>query len=463
MHLRRFPARAAVCALSLLASPLAARSAPGGDQDPDFPDAPKAPDQTMEEQLRAAQQGMNQQINDAQAQQQEEFARLSERMQAQYDELLQRMDAQREAFHQRVAAQWSDVQESSDKTWVDYSDKTDARSSVDFEKGEATLEVLVPVEDVAPGKSDAAPDQLDRQQADRLRALAEEKLRLQTERMLAQRDASSEAAAPAPTPEPSPPPHPKHHPAPPPAPAPHSQATPPMPPRGQPVLTGQLRGRDGREVTPKDADRFVKETLAPKMVVDPKLVVGTDGKPRVRVTVKVPLVAGHVQVRADRYSAAVKDQARQLGIDSALVFAVIHTESAFNPLARSNAGAFGLMQLIPKSGAHEAFRYRYKKEMVITPEYLYQPDNNIALGATYLKMLSSSFFGKVKDRENAQVLSIASYNCGPTRVKRSVVGDRDLDSMSPEQVVALVQERAPQETKDYVVRVRDRMALYRDR
>ena len=432
MNHRRGPALAVVCAFSLLASPLAAGPAavpPGGDPDPDFEDAPKVPDETMEEQLRRAQQGMNQQVNDAQANQQEEFAKLSDRMETQYSKLVRRMDAQREEFHKRILAQWSDVQESSDKTWVDYSEKTDARSSVDFENGEATVEVLVPLEEVAPSRGkDATPDQLDTNEAERLRSLAEKKLRLQTKRMLAQSDT-------------------------------------PTPPKQQgslPVLTGQLRGRDGKPVTPKDADKFVKEMLAPKMVVDPKVVVGADGKPRVKVTVKLPLVAGHLQVRADRYAASVKDQAKQLGIDPALVFAVIHTESAFNPLARSSAGAFGLMQLIPRSGAHEAFRYRYKKEMVITPEYLFEPENNIALGATYLKMLSNSFFGKLKDRENAQVLSIASYNCGPTKVKKSVVGDRNVDAMSPEQVVALVQERAPQETKDYVLRVRGRMALYRN-
>ncbi|MBS2025710.1 MAG: transglycosylase SLT domain-containing protein, partial [Deltaproteobacteria bacterium] len=92
---------------------------------------------------------------------------------------------------------------------------------------------------------------------------------------------------------------------------------------------------------------------------------------------------------------------------------------------------------------------------------LYDPDVNIMLGATYLQMLEKNFFGKLKDEENRQVLAIASYNAGPTRVKRAVVGSRDIDAMAPEDVVELVKDRAPDETKDYVVRVRGRMALYR--
>ena len=71
--------------------------------------------------------------------------------------------------------------------------------------------------------------------------------------------------------------------------------------------------------------------------------------------------------------------------------------------------------------------------------------------------------GKLKNPENREVLSIASYNCGPTRVKRSVMAGRDIDSMSPDQVEELVRDRAPKETQDYVVRVRGRMALYKDR
>jgi membrane-bound lytic murein transglycosylase C len=405
---------------------------------------------TMQERLERAQQGMRKQYGDAQQQQLDEFEKMSARMEKQFDELQQRMEAQREQLRQRVARQWTDVRVSTQRTWVDYGERTDARSQVDFEKGEVEVAVLVPVEEVAPGKGrSTAPDRLTPQELERLRRLAEEKLREQTKRLVTQ-------AEPPPQKDPE-------HPAPPPGAEPKDAKSRRGPKPPPPVLQGQLAGEDGKPVTAESAGRFVHDQLAPKMVVDPKPVVADDGQSRIQVRVKVPLVPEHLKVRADRYAAQVKAQAQRLGVDPALVFAVIHTESSFNPMAHSGAGAYGLMQLIPKSAAFEAYKYLYKTEKLVTPEYLYDPENNITLGATYLKLLDSAFFGQLKSRENGRVLSIAAYNCGPTKIKKTVMKGRDLDRMTPEQVVALVRQLAPEETKNYVVRVRERMEQYRGR
>jgi soluble lytic murein transglycosylase-like protein/vacuolar-type H+-ATPase subunit H len=486
--------------------------------DPDFPDEPEKAG-TMEEQIQAAQEGMHQQVDEAQEHQQEEFQKLSERMEAQYTQLQERLDAQRESFHKRVAQQWTDVAESSQKMWVDYAKNTDARSKVDFENGEVEVEVLVPVEQISPGKK-VDPAQLDKAQQERLRALAEEKLKEQTQRMLARRSPGPEPKKldpapapkkvepppepkkaepppeskkqdPVPTPpevkkhDPSPPPEKKpepvrppppeskkqdpaptspdskkHAPDPKPPPEPKKAEPPPPSKKDAPVLEGQLRDSQGRAVTEKDADRFAKE-LSAKATIDPKPVVGADGKARVKVKVKVPMVEGHLKVRAERYSDSVNQAAAKLGLDPALVFSVIHTESAFNPMAQSSAGAYGLMQLLPKQGAHEAYRWLHKKEKAITPEELYDPATNISLGAAYLAILSGTNFSQAKNPETKQVLSIAAYNCGPTKLKKSVVNGHTLATMKPDEAAQLVAAKAPEETKNYLVRVRQRMSLYR--
>ena len=426
------------CALLIILSTLCL-SGPLPAQEPDAPPAgdPEFADRrprSMEEQLQGAQQRMQQQYGDAQQRQVEEMGRLSLRMEAQYRALAERMEQQRAQFRARVAQQWAAVEESSEKTWVDYGEKTDARSKVDFEKGEVEIEVLVPLaRGQAPGKLSPAEEQP-------LRALAREKLRAQTHRMLAQ--AEPQAPPPPPQREESPSPATRAEPA-------------------APVMAGQLRDAAGGAVTERGADKFVDEQLAPKMVIDPSPVVGADGKARIKVKVRVAMVPGHLKVRADRYTAQVNAQARKLAVDPSLILAVMQTESSFNPMARSNAGAFGLMQLIPRAAAHEAYRHLYKTDKLVTPEYLYDPDHNIELGAGYLQLLQTAYFGKVRSEASRQVLSIASYNCGPTRVRKTVVAGRDLDAMTPAQVLELVRRLTPEETRNYVARVRERMALYR--
>lgn len=100
--------------------------------------------------------------------------------------------------------------------------------------------------------------------------------------------------------------------------------------------------------------------------------------------------------------------ARQRELDSAWVMAIARQESAFNPRARSHAGARGMMQLMPAT-ARQAARQnqiRYKK----TTD-LYQPGVNIALGTAHLA-------GLVEQFENNRVFATAAYNAGATRVNR---------------------------------------------
>jgi soluble lytic murein transglycosylase-like protein len=77
----------------------------------------------------------------------------------------------------------------------------------------------------------------------------------------------------------------------------------------------------------------------------------------------------------------------------------MRTESAFNPLALSTAGAMGLMQLMPEIA--EAFD-------VDDP---FDPRQNIMAGARLLRELLDQHHGNL-------VLTIASYNAGPTAIAR---------------------------------------------
>ena len=97
------------------------------------------------------------------------------------------------------------------------------------------------------------------------------------------------------------------------------------------------------------------------------------------------------------FRAEVAAAATEYGVDPALLRAVIHAESAFNPMALSNKGAQGLMQLIPETASDMG---------VANP---FDVSQNIRGGAQYLSGLLKQFNGDVR-------LATAAYNAGPQNV-----------------------------------------------
>ena len=70
--------------------------------------------------------------------------------------------------------------------------------------------------------------------------------------------------------------------------------------------------------------------------------------------VTMNMVVNLPQKQAEKYRAIVLRYAEQYKISPSLVFAIIRTESNFNPYAVSSAPAYGLMQLVPTSSSREA-------------------------------------------------------------------------------------------------------------
>lgn len=108
---------------------------------------------------------------------------------------------------------------------------------------------------------------------------------------------------------------------------------------------------------------------------------------------------GNVRLNLNAFAEEVRAASLQHGVDEALVRAVIHAESAFNPNAVSHKGAQGLMQLIPAT----ADRFG-----VTDP---FEPAQNIGGGVKYLAWLLNRFNGNV-------TLASAAYNAGEGAVDR---------------------------------------------
>ena len=99
------------------------------------------------------------------------------------------------------------------------------------------------------------------------------------------------------------------------------------------------------------------------------------------------------------YDSYIRDSAQRHGIDPALLKAMMHTESSFNPNARSPVGAQGLMQLMPAT----ARRFKVNNA--------WNPSENIEGSAKYLAWLMRRFNNKVE-------YAVAGYNAGEGNVDK---------------------------------------------
>ena len=116
-------------------------------------------------------------------------------------------------------------------------------------------------------------------------------------------------------------------------------------------------------------------------------------------TVRSGVDFGRVRLNTDAYRDEIAAAARTHGVDEAVVRAIIHAESAFNPNALSRVGAQGLMQLMPATarrfGVDNAF----------------DAAQNIDGGVRYLAWLLKRFNGDL-------TLAAAGYNAGEGAVDR---------------------------------------------
>lgn len=134
--------------------------------------------------------------------------------------------------------------------------------------------------------------------------------------------------------------------------------------------------------------------------------------------------SGKAGVNSSRYDSLIAKSAARHGVDPALMKAMMHTESGFNPNARSPVGAQGLMQLMPATA---------RRFGVVNPN---DPAQNIEGGARYLAYLNKKFKGD-------QTKVIAAYNAGEGNVAK-------YGGIPPFK-----------ETRDYVSKVKGRYGQYK--
>ncbi len=138
--------------------------------------------------------------------------------------------------------------------------------------------------------------------------------------------------------------------------------------------------------------------------------------------------------------------------DLAEVYSVARQESEFAVSAASGAGAKGLMQILPSTARDTARHLGVAFDPV---RLIGDPAYNIQLGAAYLGQM-------INDEGGSTVLALAAYNAGAGRVQQWIAayGDPRAANVDPVDWI----ERIPfDETRDYVQRVSENLAVYRAR
>jgi soluble lytic murein transglycosylase len=136
-------------------------------------------------------------------------------------------------------------------------------------------------------------------------------------------------------------------------------------------------------------------------------------------------------------------EARRRKVNPVFAAALIRQESNFTPSAVSNAGARGLMQVMPSVGHTVARSLGYPLWDAVL---LFEPDVNLELGMAHL--------GELSERYATAVEILAAYNAGVSRVER---WDDKAGVADPE----VFAERIPYaETRDYVRIIQRNMDFY---
>ncbi|QEP42527.1 DUF3393 domain-containing protein [Ectothiorhodospiraceae bacterium BW-2] len=376
-------------------------------------------------------QQQQQQLLGYQQQQQQEYERYLKALEEGFAAYKQLYKEEQARFEASIKEIWGDTQDSDRKTWVSYDADNRSRNSVNFESGKVTLELI--------SDGSTSPAEIKREiekrltellgttekgayESDRVAKAVEKRLVEQHKEVVEQGEPSDKKALLTPL-----------------------VGEKPLNEPQRQQLSKQLLGEATVSIKPNPADKEKKITK-----------VEFDLPPRLEAKVR-PLL-----VRAEEIAA--KEE-----IPLPLIFAVIESESSFNPRAKSHIPAYGLMQIVPNSAGKDATAYLFGKAKVLTPSYLYDSDKNIAIGGAYLHILFYRYLKAVENPTSRLFCTIAAYNTGAGNVARAFTGDSRsvnkaapmINSLTPQQVYQRLKRDLPyDETRRYIEKVSTRMGKY---
>ena len=173
--------------------------------------------------------------------------------------------------------------------------------------------------------------------------------------------------------------------------------------------------------------------------------------------------------RSLNYLKSAKANATRFKLKPEILLAIMHSESSFNPMARSHIPAFGLMQIVPRSAGIDSYLFLYKKRRLLSASYLYNTKQNIEIGSAYFHILYYKYLSSIKSPQSRLYCAIAGYNTGAGNIAWAFVRNNDvkkaaktINTMTPTQVYNHLQNNLKyNEPKHYLKRVSERSIRYK--
>ena len=224
----------------------------------------------------------------------------------------------------------------------------------------------------------------------------------------------------------------------------------------KPFFHGQIIDQDGLPIASVwRANRYVNYLIAREGSANPTRLV-------------IPMTSQHTAIAGNKYLGYAQAAGKKHRIPVPLIMAIIETESAFNPLARSRSNALGLMQIKADTAGRDYFSIINGEEHTPSSTYLYNPRNNVEVGTGYLSILADHYLAGIYHPLKLQYAIIASYNGGAGNLFNSLVKSGSkraaiarINSMTADEFYWFLTNRHNRaETRNYARKVTDRMKKY---
>jgi len=324
-------------------------------------------------------------------------------------------------YQREISKVWEKPEFTTRKTWVSYSSDLLCKKKVDYEKGKIVISVIAVSEEKAKNRLEEEVKNLLTETKDV--AFQKDKFLQRVERRVSKLKLSKSSTLDA-----------------------------------EPVVSDVFFPKKPKV---QEVNNFSK-----RLIKQSKLTVSTSKKGKV-YTLTFSFPKGAIFRKAKKCKPVVLQFSRKYQVDPALVFAIIHTESSFNPFARSPVPAYGLMQIVPQTAGKDASRMVYGKPLLLTPSFLYNRKNNVMIGCAYLNLLWYHYLRDVNNPESRLYCTVAAYNGGIGRILKTLAGTtkigraaKKINSLSPQEVYRTLRTATPAETREYLKKVCERRKYY---